>query len=141
MYRKGKRKQNKMSSPHGRKRRYTKAKKLEVIAELRKSLGIITTACRRCDISRDTFYKWYNEEQWFHDEYETILQEQIEFVESKLQECIDEKDHTAIIFYLKCKGRKNGWREINDISLQTDNIKIEFGNAKQAEDGDDAPTP
>jgi hypothetical protein len=121
----------------GRKTRYTKKDKQRLLDELRKSLGIITTACRKCDIGRETFYRWYNEEQWFHDEYETILEEQIEFVENKLVECINDKDHTAIIFYLKTKGRKKGWREINDINIQTDNIKIEFGNAELNENKED----
>lgn len=129
----------------GIKRRYSKKDKQHLLDELRKTLGVITQACRKCKISRETFYVWYNTEQWFHDEYDTILEEQIDFVESKLHECIDEKDKSAIIFYLKTKGKHRGFRETLDVTLQTDNIKIEFGNATIADDtatenGDDAPT-
>jgi len=119
------------------KRKYTKKDKEKLIDELRKSLGIITIACRKCNIGRDAFYSWYNKEQWFHDAYEQILEEQIEFVENKLVECIQDKDHTAIIFYLKTKGRKKGWREINDVNIQSDNLKIEFGNADLSDEKKD----
>ena len=111
-----------------RPRMYSKKKKEEVLEALNETLGIISSACKKVNISRDVFYKWYNSEPWFKEEADRIQAEQIDFVESKLIECINDKDHTAIIFYLKTKGRNRGWKEVNDINIQNGNIKIIFSN-------------
>jgi hypothetical protein len=36
-----------------------------VLELLEKSLGVVTTACNKANISRTQFYKWYNEDAEF----------------------------------------------------------------------------
>lgn len=86
-------------------------KKKKVISELSKALGIVALACKRADVSRKTFYRWYNTDEEFKEEVDDIYETQGDFVEDKLLGRIRENDTTAIIFYLKTKGKKRGYYE------------------------------
>jgi hypothetical protein len=78
---------------------------------LEKCMGNVTLACRNVGISRDTFYKWYKEDEAFKAKCSAIKETVIDFVESKLIERINEKDTTSIIFYLKTQGKGRGYVE------------------------------
>lgn len=86
-------------------------KKKEFIKAYMLSRGIISAACMQISISRDTFYRWIKEDDAFRREVEGIDIMQQEFVESKLLAKIDAGDTTAIIFYLKTKGKNLGYSE------------------------------
>lgn len=73
--------------------------------------GIILTACEAVNISRSTYYKWMREDSEFKEKVEEIQESQVDFVESKLIKAIEANDTTAIIFYLKTKGKKRGYSE------------------------------
>lgn len=92
--------------------------------------GIISDACRKVGVSRQTYYDWLKSDPEFKVSAEEIGEEAIDFVESKLFEKIngvtvkvngtkDEDDityqqppsDTAIIFYLKTKAKKRGYVE------------------------------
>lgn len=92
-----------------------KAKKAKVLQALREYLGNVTTACKAAGISRKTFYKWHKEDTDFATEADEITDEQLDFVEDKLLQAINEGNVSAIIFYLKTKGRKRGYSERVDI--------------------------
>ena len=81
------------------------------IENLKKSGGIITTACERTKISNTTYYRWYREDKTFAEKVDAVNEEQIDHVESKLMELIESGDTTSTIFYLKTKGKKRGWSE------------------------------
>lgn len=73
--------------------------------------GIILNACEAIGISRSKYYKWMQDDADFAAKVEEIKEAQIDFVESKLISAIDANDTTAIIFYLKTKGKKRGYTE------------------------------
>lgn len=73
--------------------------------------GIILTACEAVGISRATYYKWMRDDSEFREKVEEIQESQVDFVESKLIRAIESNDTTAIIFYLKTKGKKRGYSE------------------------------
>lgn len=73
--------------------------------------GIILTACEAVGISRSLYYKWMKEDPDFKEKVDAIQESQIDFVESKLIKAIEGNDTTAIIFYLKTKGKKRGYNE------------------------------
>ena len=73
--------------------------------------GIILTACEAVNISRSTYYKWMREDPEFKEKVEEIQESQVDFVESKLIKAIEANDTTAIIFYLKTKGKKRGYSD------------------------------
>lgn len=101
-----------------------------MIAALQKSLGVVKAACEVVGISRQTHYRWLEEDPEYKLAVEDVGEEAIDFAESKLFEKIsgisvassnDEEgkpkvytvppSDTAIIFYLKTKGKKRGYIE------------------------------
>lgn len=86
-------------------------KKEALLAALQESRGIIVTACDAVGISRETYRNWKNKDPEFRQRAEDIEETQIDKVESKLLEAIEKGDLTAIIFYLKTKGKKRGYSE------------------------------
>lgn len=107
-----------------------KGKMLEL---LEKSRGIVVTACKTAGIARSTHYNWINDDPAYRQAVEDINQGAIDYVESKLLERIQgvkcskydsegavivydtPPSDTAIIFYLKTKGKKRGYVEKQEI--------------------------
>ena len=87
------------------------AKKKQVLKALNDGMGIVSYACKVCNISRNTFYVWKNNDEVFAHECEIIQENTIDNVESKLFKAISKGNLTAIIFYLKTHGKKRGYVE------------------------------
>lgn len=112
--------------------------KKAMIEALKKSLGIVSTACQNVEISRQTHYRWLSEDPEYKCQVEDITEDAIDFVESKLYEKIDGitvqtynskgepviydqvPSDTAIIFYLKTKAKKRGYIEKQEIDQKTE---------------------
>jgi hypothetical protein len=86
-----------------------------MIDALEKSLGIVTTACKVVGISRQTHYDWVANDSEYKDAVEAIAEMAIDFAESQLQKRMKDGSDTAIIFYLKTKGKKRGYIERQEI--------------------------
>lgn len=89
--------------------------KKKVLEALEKTLGIVTTACKKCNISRTQFYIWVKEDAEFSKAVDSVEGMALDFAESKLMENIGSKKETSIIFYLKTKGKKRGYIEKQEI--------------------------
>ena len=104
--------------------------KKSVIEALKKNLGIVSKACESASISRTQYYTWVETDPVFKAEVESIQELAIDHVESKLFEKIDgvvvesrdgesiyatPPSDTAIIFYLKTKGKKRGYIEKTEV--------------------------
>jgi len=116
--------------------------KKAMIEALKKSLGIVSTACESVGISRQTHYRWLKEDPEYKELTEDISEHAIDFVESKLFEKIEgvqmgkeidghtviydlAPSDTAIIFYLKTKAKKRGYIERSEIE-QSGGLTIKF---------------
>lgn len=131
--------------------------KKAMIEALKKSLGIVSTACKSVEISRQTHYRWLTEDPEYKSQCEDIAEEAIDFVESKLHEKIDgitvqsynskgdpviyeqPPSDTAIIFYLKTKAKKRGYIERQEVDQKTEhsgaiNIKWQDPELPNTED-------
>ena len=97
-------------------------KKAQLLKALEKSLGIVSTACKSVGISRTTYYKYYNEDKDFKWSVDSIGDIALDCAESQLFELIKEKNVTAIIFYLKTKGKKRGYIEKQEANHNSNNI-------------------
>ena len=97
-------------------------KKESLLKALEKSLGIVSTACEALGISRTTYYKYYNEDKEFKHSVDSISDITLDCAESQLFELIKEKNVTAIIFYLKTKGKKRGYIEKQEVNHNSNNI-------------------
>jgi len=85
--------------------------KKAMVEAMIKSLGIVTTACKKVDIHRSTYYEWLKNDEDFKKQVEDISDIALDFAESKLHKQIDNDNITAIIFYLKTKGKSRGYVE------------------------------
>ena len=90
-------------------------KKKQMIVALEQSLGVVTTACKKADIPRSTFYKWYNEDNSFKAEVDDVANITIDFAESHLFTQIKKGNTAATIFYLKTKAKQRGYIERQEI--------------------------
>lgn len=115
--------------------------KKELIEALTKTRGIVTTACDMVGISRSTYYDYYNNDTQFKEDVDSLSDLALDFAESKLMEKMDgvemgklDKDgemvvysippsDTALIFYLKTKGKNRGYIE-KQIIESTVNDKV-----------------
>lgn len=79
----------------------------------------VSATCTALGISRQTFYNWKNGDAELRAMLEEAEEAIIDFAESKLVEAIGDGDMTAIIFFLKTKGKKRGYVEKveNDVSI------------------------
>lgn len=95
----------------------TKQKQKSFLENLEAAKGIIVAACKATKISRGTYYNWYKSDPEFKNTCDEINEETIDAVESKLLNNINNGDTTAIIFYLKTKGRNRGYVEHQQVAL------------------------
>lgn len=85
--------------------------KVNLLKALEKSLGIVTTACKKCKCSRKTFYQYYNEDKDFSLDVDSIGDAALDMAESELHKQIKDGVPVSTIFFLKTKGRKRGYVE------------------------------
>lgn len=85
---------------------------------LKETLGNITGACLKIHISRQTYYNWMNNSE-FAQAVEDTNESNIDYAESKLLSLIRDGNVTAIIFYLKTKGKKRGYIEKTEHDVNT----------------------
>lgn len=89
--------------------------KNSLLESLKECSGIVTFACEKVGLSRQTFYRWYREDAEFKERVDAINELQIDVAEASLLKKIQKGDTTAIIFYLKTKGRSRGYTERREI--------------------------
>jgi len=92
-----------------------KHKKL-LIQALERSLGIVTPACKEVGVSRETFYRYYREDDDFKKAVDDINEVTLDFTENQLLKKIKEGSERSILFYMKYKARKRGYTDSLDIT-------------------------
>lgn len=78
---------------------------------LKSSLGVITLACKKANVSRAWHYQRVERNPSFKKVIEEIDESTLDFAETALHNKIKEGDTTATIFFLKTKGKKRGYVE------------------------------
>lgn len=86
----------------------TTKKELFVAAYL-KSLCNASEACREVGISRQTFYRWQQNDPSFRERIEEAVEQKIDWYERKAHELVQRGDTTMTIFLLKTQGRRRGY--------------------------------
>ena len=100
-----------------------------VIAAIVKNKGILALAAKSLDCSRTTVYRYVNEYATVKAAYEEANESNIDFVESKLMMNIDHGDTTAMIFFLKTKGKHRGYVERTEQTQVGDvTFKVVYGD-------------
>ena len=115
----------------------TEQHKKGIIEALEKSLGVVTTACKKMGIGRTQFYHWLKDDEDFRTEVEDIQNIALDFAESQLHKQIGEGNTSATIFYLKTKGKNRGYierQEITGADGMPTNFQIEIIGATKNKD-------
>lgn len=89
----------------------TEHTKKALLQALEKSLGVVTTACKKLGIGRTTYYDWYNTDKEFAAKVDDLQNVALDFAETQLHQQIADNNTSATIFYLKTKGKKRGFVE------------------------------
>lgn len=108
--------------------------KRAMLEALEKCLGIVSDAVKIVGIGRTTHYSWMKDDPEYKQAVESIDDIALDFAESKLHERMRgvemakigsdgemntytlPPDTTAIIFYLKTKGKKRGFVERQEVT-------------------------
>jgi len=101
------------------------SKKKRMLRALEKTMCIVTTAARMARINPATHYYWLNTDEAYASEVEILMNKPLDLAESKLLKAIEEGQIAAIIFYLKCKGKKRGYVERQEI-VEMGDIEVDF---------------
>ena len=78
------------------------------------------------NICRKTFYNWKNSDSEFAADVQLVEDSLIDYAKSKLMENITKNDTTSIIFFLKTKGKDQGFTEKQEIKLTKPIDEIDF---------------
>ena len=97
-------------------KKYSKEKHEQFIAELKKSMGLLSLAARKCNLHPYSISLWKKKYPKFCEDCDNVVNNEVgDFVESKLFQKINEGDTTAIIFYCKTKLKNRGYVERNEL--------------------------
>ena len=91
--------------------------KKTMLDALERSLGIVSTACEKAGISRQTHYNWMKDDPEYKEAVRAIEERTIDFAESHLHALIKDKNPAATIFFLKTKGKNRGYIERQEIEV------------------------
>jgi hypothetical protein len=98
-------------------------KQMEFLEQLRK-IPIVMVACEKSGISRNSIYRWRNDDEEFRKEMETALAEGEALVndmsESQLLSMIRDKNWAAISFWLRHRNPK--FRDRVEVTTKTDDM-------------------
>ena len=105
--------------------------------------GNISELCKAMGIHRSTFYEWINTDKDFKEKIEAEKESLIDFAESKLFNLMNEKNITAIIFFLKSKGKERGYWEKHSFegAIPTYTISEDFLPKLKSDGNSSKPTP
>lgn len=89
--------------------------KKKLLLALEKTLGVVTAACKKVKVSRQTYYEYYRNDPEFKAAVDELQDVALDFAETKLMQSISKGSDTATIFYLKTKGKKRGYIEKTEV--------------------------
>ena len=90
--------------------------KEDLIKALSQTSGIISAACKAANVSRMTYYRYYDEDPDFKEKADDVKEMQKDFAESLILKKMKEGDTTMIIFYAKTQMKDRGYTERKEIT-------------------------
>lgn len=104
-----------LTMSNNREEKTEKNKELLLLA-MEKHLGIVSAACNDVGLSRETYYKYYNNDKNFKDKIDALNEYTLDFVEAQLLKQIKSGSERSILFYMRYKGKKRGYTDSLDIT-------------------------
>ena len=106
-------------------------KKLFLSAFERKSCDV-TAAAKACGMSRFHVYAWRKADPAFEAEFIEMTERDLDYTESQLKKNIKAGKEASIFFHLKCKGKKRGWVERQEVT-GADGVPLGSGVSEEEE--------
>ena len=104
----------------------TNTRKRNMLLALHKSLGIVTKAAKMvtedetdAESLRHNHYDWLKTDPAYKEAVESIEDIVLDYAESQLFKQVAKGNTTAVIFLLKCKGKKRGYIDRAEMDLTT----------------------
>ena len=97
--------------------RKTQREKKALLKALSNTSGIVASACKAANISRMTYYRWYDEDPDFREKADDIKELQKDFAESLILKKMKEGDTTMLIFYAKTQMKDRGYNELKEVKV------------------------
>jgi len=109
-------------------KRTIEAKK--ALLEALENLNIVSSECKEVGINCDTHYDWLKKDKEYKRKVKEIDNVALDFAESALHQQIKKGNPLSTMFYLKCKAKKRGYIEQQEVKL-TGNMKFtaDFGES------------
>lgn len=107
-------KKGKLGVGKGRRVKYTYEEVRQALTDCR---GMVTYAAKKLGTTWDTLTKYIKENPKLESHIIALQERRLDYAESKLDSLIDKEDKTAIIFFLKTKGKKRGYVEDEKMDL------------------------
>lgn len=108
--------------------------KQSLLNALSNTSGIIASACKAANISRMTYYRWYNEDPDFREKADDIKELQKDFAESLILKKMKEGDTTMLIFYAKTQMKDRGYSELKEVKIDAPKgLTVVCSNEEDAE--------
>lgn len=92
-------------------------RKKGMLEAMRKTLGNVSQSVKMVGISRQTYYRWIENDRKFAEQVEEVTEYTYDFVESKIMKQIQENNVTMIIFFAKTKMKSRGYIERQEIAV------------------------
>ncbi len=96
----------------------------DLVMMFEKKGGNISATCSALGITRQTFFNYRKSNKMLAQKLDEVSESLIDFAESKLVEEIGNGNLTAIIFFLKTKGKNRGYVE----RIESESIANPFEN-------------
>lgn len=109
---------------------YPKEMKDNMIQALELNLGNVSLACKAMGIARVTHYQWMKDDKEYRKAVKDMENAALDFAESSLLKQIAKGNPLATIFFLKCKGKKRGYIEQNQLEIRGNMLfRADFGKS------------
>ncbi len=92
-----------------------------MIKALESTLGIVSPALTKANVSRYAYYGWLKTDEDFAKQVSEVAELALDFAESKLHKLIKDEIPSAVFFYLKTKGKGRGYIERQEIDATNKN--------------------
>ena len=93
-----------------------KPERKEMIDALIKHKGNVTRAAEEIDMNRENHYYWCHNDPEYKKAVDRVQEVALDFAEGKLFDGMDDMNMTAVIFYLKTRGKARGYIERSEIT-------------------------
>ena len=95
--------------------RYMNARKKAMVEALTEELGIVTSACMKVKLSRETHYQWMKDDPDYKQAVEAIEARKEDVIEKAFLSLVIDKNPAAVIHAVKTKLRRKGYNDVQQI--------------------------